>query len=71
MEDMSHADIYYTYEELELKALQEWENMHDEEKNTRIRNCDPTFIEQVLTSMKKNERVLLNEFTYKYEYIKI
>lgn len=73
--DSEWADNYYTLEELIMLVEEERENMSDQERYKRIRDCEPTFLENVLSwaqsniKDEQNEKIFLNEVTNKYEII--
>lgn len=70
--DYSHADETLSYEELEKRVGEEYSYMSDSEKYCRLRDCDPTFFEYVLSCMytQKSNKVEFNELTCEYKIIK-
>lgn len=59
-----------TYDELLKEVNDEFESMCDDEKYFRIVHNDPTFKQQILTSMKEGQTVELNEFTCEFKISK-
>jgi hypothetical protein len=55
-----------TYDELKKEVDEEWEILSEEEKNHIYLTCSPPFKMYVLSSMKKGQRVQLNEHTCEY-----
>ena len=73
--DTEWADNYYTLEELRLIVEDESEKMSDKEKYVRMRDCEPTFLQHVLTWASNNikdsqkEEIFVNEITGDYKII--
>lgn len=69
--DYECFDKVLTSEELKIEMDKEYENMSEEEKYCRTRDCCPTFLQMCCTFMFSNklEKIIINEFTYKIEKI--
>jgi hypothetical protein len=68
-DNLDDYDRIITLDELIKEVDEEHENMSEEEKYCRLRDCNPTFLHYCLSMMhfKKLDKALVNEFTYKFE----
>ena len=66
-EDYNDYDREISLDELSKEVKEEYEMMSDEEKHFRAIDCEPTFLQFALSSMKheKKKKAIINEYTYK------
>jgi len=62
--------MIYTHPELEKFVEAQWRGMSKEEEYSRLKNCDPTFEETVLSSIRLSDIVNINHENYTWARIK-
>ncbi len=60
----------FTYKELEEYVEKEWDDMSDDERYQRLKNCDPTYAHWVLSTIPNGSSVYINFETNEHEIIK-
>jgi len=70
-EDYGDHDRAVSLDVLSKEVDEEYEMMSEEEKYRRMRDCEPTFLQYVLSLMnhQKAENVTINEYTNKIKII--
>lgn len=70
-ENYDDYDVILTLEEVEEIMKYEWECLSEDEQDYRCHNNEPLFLDYVYSYMNRNnlDKILLNQYTYKYEKI--
>ena len=70
-ENYQDYDRVVSLEEISNEIDEEIKYMSEQEKYTRARDADPTFLQSVMSSMinQKKNKAIINEYTYKIQMI--
>lgn len=65
--EYSYAWNTYTYEQLCELVDEEWKNLGEEGQYRFHKDPNPTFLMYCLSSIKPDQKIILNEYTYQYQ----
>ena len=72
---LEESSSIFTIEELEKAVIEERGYMSEEEKYFRLKNCDPTYLEWVLSSVynriESGQKIEVDEYNHMYRIIEI